>query len=258
MTMLAWDTLLAVFASGAILDVWFNGSIFSNWQAKLQFIADEEPDPSRALTQLFAKLLTCSFCLSYHVPLWFLAPLVILVNCLDPSRPILALLLRFPLYWLAIVRISNLLDGLLPNRLRYKQVLEFNHAEEKTTPGESQRRDALERLRRGEVISQTVPGRGIDFAEERRRIELAHEHEGRATERDYLAAGFAPIRTTGDFSYLNSYDGNPGPTGQAAPELGQGPGTPQPMPAVREGSPQAGTWSGHGDGPPQLGSTPDC
>jgi len=57
-----------VLASKAVLDVWFNGSIFSWHRAWAELLRDEG---AWKVSRLLGELLTCRFCLSYHTSLWF-------------------------------------------------------------------------------------------------------------------------------------------------------------------------------------------
>jgi hypothetical protein len=123
------DFVALILAAGAVVDVWFNGSIFAEMRAWAEAKAngdaalyDEEQDPLSIDTDLpvpddppswwmriankivptwMAELLTCPFCLSYHAPVWltvvFILPGLFLI---EPGST----LLKLPLYCLAATR----------------------------------------------------------------------------------------------------------------------------------------------------------
>lgn len=53
------DAVIIILASDAIISAWRTGSLFSRERAILE-----------AKTGFFPELLSCAFCLSYHVPAW--------------------------------------------------------------------------------------------------------------------------------------------------------------------------------------------
>lgn len=139
------DFLALILAGGAVLDGWFNGSIFASWLGFFQVKAEspitapidnstaddtdealpEETLPlgmriaDQVLPRIVAELVTCHFCLSYHVSFW------LAVICLGPpvgwpDTPGI-LLCKLPLYALAATRAGNLLNGLLPVLLKYER-----------------------------------------------------------------------------------------------------------------------------------------
>lgn len=142
------DLIALALASGAVIDVWFNGSLFSGWLGFFQVKAETPPpetppseqpsndsvasdskddmagDPLPASMQIadkvlpdwFATLMSCPFCLSYHVPFW-LGFFLLLPAWLCPDP--LSSIYRLPLYALAATRLGNLLNGALPPHLRY-------------------------------------------------------------------------------------------------------------------------------------------
>lgn len=84
-------------ASVAVLDAWLLGSLFAGQRARCEYWRDE--GDWRA-TRLLGELLTCRFCLGYHVSFW----LAILTMPLVPTA------WPFPLVWLggrAIERLAH-------------------------------------------------------------------------------------------------------------------------------------------------------
>lgn len=139
------DFLALALAGGALVDVWFNGSLFANWLAFMQVkaqgpppvdatppgdaaesneVAVEEPLPrlmrfaDRVLPRLAAELLSCPDCLAHHTPA------VIACGCLVPAlfldQP-WADLFKLPMYALAATRLGFILNGFLPEHLRYQR-----------------------------------------------------------------------------------------------------------------------------------------
>lgn len=112
-TAMLFDFLAVVLATGAIIEVWHKGSIFEGWRAYVEAVQDvTEPD---TLKGKFLELVTCPFCKSYHVPLY----LFLLLLAADYFGVTLGTCARVVVYSLAATRLSNLLDGLLPARMRY-------------------------------------------------------------------------------------------------------------------------------------------
>lgn len=107
------DFLAVIFATGAIIDVWHNGSIFATARAIVQAKQDVAKDGS--FTALWTELFTCPFCKSYHIPIYLYAALLIA----DVFAGIVPSVVRVPLYGLAATRISNLIDGFLPKEMKY-------------------------------------------------------------------------------------------------------------------------------------------
>lgn len=115
MTPIYWlDFAAVVFAAGAIIEVWQKGSIFANTRAYLNALQDVTP-PETAKGRLL-ELLSCPFCQSYHVPVYLFAGLLSADWC-GGIAPYLA---RIVVYGWAATRLGNLIDGMLPNRLRYR------------------------------------------------------------------------------------------------------------------------------------------
>lgn len=107
------DFAAVVLATGAVLDVWHKGSIFAGLRAKAQALQDVT-DPE-SLKGLALELLMCPFCKSYHLPLYMLAALLLG----DYLGATIGAGVRLVVYALAATRLVNLLDGLLPPRLRH-------------------------------------------------------------------------------------------------------------------------------------------
>jgi hypothetical protein len=113
------DFVAVVFAAGAIIEVWHKGSIFETARAYVQAWQDVAP-PESVKGRLW-ELLMCPFCKSYHVPLYLFA----LLLASDHIGGIMPALGRAVIYSLAATRIGNIIDGLLPARMRYDPPLTF-------------------------------------------------------------------------------------------------------------------------------------
>ena len=107
------DFIAIIFATGAIIDVWHNGSIFATARAIVQAKQDVAKNGSFLL--LWTELLTCPFCKSYHIPIYLYVALL----SADWIGGIVAVGVRVVIYGLAATRISNIVDGLLPKEMRY-------------------------------------------------------------------------------------------------------------------------------------------
>jgi hypothetical protein len=107
------DFITIVFAAGAIIDVWHKGSIFANARAYAQALQDATPEET--LKGRLLELLMCPYCKSYHIPI-YLGALLLAGDCLGGIIPALV---RVVVYGLAATRIGNLIDGLVPNKLKY-------------------------------------------------------------------------------------------------------------------------------------------
>lgn len=110
----ALDFLAVLLASGAIIEVWHKGSILDNWRAWAQTAQDIAPVESWRGRGL--ELLNCPFCKSYHVPV-YLFLLLALADLFGGAT--MSLLTRVVVYGLGATRAGNILDGLLPARMRY-------------------------------------------------------------------------------------------------------------------------------------------
>lgn len=113
MTITALDFIALILATGAIIDVWHNGSIFATARAYVQ--AWNDAAPTGSAKRFWTELLLCPFCKSYHIPIYLLFGLLIgnLAGGLAKD------LLRVIVYGLAATRASNLINGLLPARMQY-------------------------------------------------------------------------------------------------------------------------------------------
>ncbi len=107
------DFLAVVLATGAIIEVWHKGSIFAEARAYAQAVQDVTPPES--LKGRLLELLMCPFCKSYHVPFWLFVALL----ASDWMSATIGAIVRLVVYALAATRVSNLLDGFLPPRMRY-------------------------------------------------------------------------------------------------------------------------------------------
>lgn len=112
--MTAWlDFAAVVLATGAIIEVWQKGSIFATTRAYVQAVQDNTDGDT--LKGKVLELLTCPFCESYHVPVYLFAILL----AADWFSVTLGAVARIFIYGWAATRASNLIDGLLPHRMRY-------------------------------------------------------------------------------------------------------------------------------------------
>jgi hypothetical protein len=111
--MSALDFIAVIFAAGAIIEVWHKGSIFETARAHVQAWQDVSA-PESARGRLW-ELIMCPFCKSYHLPIY----LFLLLLAGDALGGTIAALVRVVVYGLAATRIGNLIDGLLPPRMRY-------------------------------------------------------------------------------------------------------------------------------------------
>jgi hypothetical protein len=110
------DFVAVILATGAIIDVWHKGSIFASKRAYIQAVQDNtDPDTIKGK---WLELLTCAYCESYHVPVYLFAILL----AADYFSATLATVVRVFVYGWAATRASNLIDGLLPNRMRYAPI----------------------------------------------------------------------------------------------------------------------------------------
>lgn len=91
------DFIALTLAASAIVDVWFNGSIFATQRAAIE---DSEG--------FWAELLSCPFCLLHHTP-WILIVLFVI-----PGGAWM-----YPVYALAATRLAWLVNGVLPPSLRF-------------------------------------------------------------------------------------------------------------------------------------------
>ena len=125
------DFLAVVLATGAIIEVWHRGSIFANLRAIAQ--AHQDTTDPESLKGRALELLLCPFCKSYHVPFWLFVALL----AGDAIGVTIGAGVRLVVYALAATRLSNLLDGLLPPRMRYDLPIEGVDYERGPAAGDS-------------------------------------------------------------------------------------------------------------------------
>ena len=137
------DFICLTLAAGAVVNAWFNGSIFAEWRvfanekaypteaddaADFSPLAEsppEEPLPwlmqlaSRFVPPLLFELLTCPFCFSHHTP-WLLA-LVFFLPAYFLVTPWCIFLCKLPVYSLAATQLGNLINAVSPAGTRYQQ-----------------------------------------------------------------------------------------------------------------------------------------
>jgi len=113
------DFIAVVFAAGAIIEVWHKGSIFETARAYVQ--AWQDTSNPESLKGRLWELITCPFCKSYHIPVY----LFLLLLAGDWFGGTIAALVRVVVYGLAATRIGNIIDGLLPARMRYDPPITF-------------------------------------------------------------------------------------------------------------------------------------
>jgi len=130
------DLIALALAGSAITDVWFNGSLFAS--ARAYFEARDLPDMDvvesddtsdgdsprwmrwldRCIPDALVELFLCPYCFGHHAVLWpaFLCYIpALLVN------PPWAGLFRLPIYILAAIRLSTVLEGVLPSASRIRR-----------------------------------------------------------------------------------------------------------------------------------------
>jgi hypothetical protein len=132
--MTALDFLAIVFATGAIIDVWHNGSIFAKSRAIIE--AKNSAAGPESFNRFWTELFICSFCKSYHIPIYlyvFLYSAIGFENILggllpwSPVGSIVSTAARILIYGFAATRISNIIDGLLPDRMRYDRASQYDY-----------------------------------------------------------------------------------------------------------------------------------
>ena len=108
--------LLAVFATGQMVETIRHGELFATSRARL------EADPK---LDWLAHLIRCGFCFS-HWAAMFLVAIVVLTSVVlsiltDDGAwyaNTVVFVLRFPIYWLAVTRMSQLLNDLTHDKNR--------------------------------------------------------------------------------------------------------------------------------------------
>ena len=148
------DFFVLMLAASAVVDVWFNGSLFADLRALMQDIAGtdggdgpivpviapgedastDEDDPASGSTGLpillgladrltpkfVAEILSCDFCFSYHAP-WIVG-MVFFLPALWVTTPWLVFLLKLPAYALAATRLGNLINAVAPDQAKYNRL----------------------------------------------------------------------------------------------------------------------------------------
>jgi hypothetical protein len=126
--LLALDGILAALATGAVVDYWQNGSIFEDHRAAVEAAADNGRISGRR--DRIAEMLACSFCLTFWAAVWATVFTVLGTACIiaAPIMPAgnnqvimygLGTGFYLPVVALAAARASWIINGLLPDRLRY-------------------------------------------------------------------------------------------------------------------------------------------
>ena len=117
---LVYLLLVLPLAAGAVIDVWRNGSIFAELRARNEMRTAAFERGEFSIRNFVAALLDCSFCMSFHVPLWFVVTRYLPAVLLEHSGwHRWAQVVLLPSYCLAATRVSWLVNGLVPDHLRY-------------------------------------------------------------------------------------------------------------------------------------------
>lgn len=121
--MSALEFIAIIFASGAVIEVWHKGTILAPLRARLQAIHDVTDNNSWRGRLL--ELTACPFCQSYHIPIYLMLGMWFSGYFGSTTKHVFEILV----FGLAATRIGNIIDGLLPNSLRY--VVDPFHEENK-------------------------------------------------------------------------------------------------------------------------------
>lgn len=97
-------------ASGALVDLWKNGSLFASWRAEAEALAVRYPR--------LGELAQCDFCLTFQTALWLFLLCFIPSLCVPGGWKAVC---QLPVLVLATGRLAWLLNGLLPGALRYSR-----------------------------------------------------------------------------------------------------------------------------------------
>lgn len=113
------DLFVVAMAANGLVDAWRNGSLFAGLRARIQ--VQQDSDDPESLRQWLWELLLCSFCHSYHVAVWLYVIITVgdVVTWTD-AAPV-GLFIRAVVTGVAAARLSLILNGLLPLRLRYER-----------------------------------------------------------------------------------------------------------------------------------------
>lgn len=85
--------LLTVLVSKSIQECWFKGSLFEDYRKSIE-----------TKEGFIYSLLSCPFCLSYHIPFWLLG-YTLLISILLPEP--WSLVFKLPIYSLAVTFVVN-------------------------------------------------------------------------------------------------------------------------------------------------------
>lgn len=108
------EFLALCLAAGAVVDVWFQGEIFSTFRgAVVSRVARAESTGHRP--PLWASVLDCWFCMMHWVAGLLVLGLVLPGEIYQPARTLLWL----PIYTLAAIRAASLLNMLLPEHMQH-------------------------------------------------------------------------------------------------------------------------------------------
>jgi len=137
------DFVVLVLASSAIVDVWRNGSLFTDWRALFQALSDTSPGGTSSDTEVLSdmpqpdplpipqrwvvryapawlgELLSCAFCFSYHAP--WIAYVIWLLPKYEFGSGFLMTCWTIPLYALAATRLGNIINSFLPDESKYQR-----------------------------------------------------------------------------------------------------------------------------------------
>lgn len=137
------DFIVLTLAAGAVVHVWFRGSIFTEPRAYTEARTDlpmsdealadmpapdedddSEPVPlwmrlaDRVVPTFVCELLVCHFCLSHHTP--YILALLFFLPSLFVTAPWAVFLFKLPVYSLAATRLGNIINAIAPPAVRYK------------------------------------------------------------------------------------------------------------------------------------------
>lgn len=110
MTLGIADVLVYGLASGAVVDLWRNGSFLAGARAKVE-----------ARGGAFAALVRCDFCLTFQAALWLVAGRAAAGGLL----PVAVGPVDVAVVALAVGRAAWIVNGLLPERLRHDRLTDL-------------------------------------------------------------------------------------------------------------------------------------
>jgi hypothetical protein len=107
------DFVALALAAGAVVNAWLHeGGLFEQWRDALFVWGEYSPAEPRPATrrerakELFAQLVNCRVCLTYHAAFWLFVLFLLPAFWLTPPWPLIA---KAPIYVLAATRISLLI-----------------------------------------------------------------------------------------------------------------------------------------------------